>query len=978
MKNFKLLIFTTFFSCLYLFPFTNCLSFADNLANQNDTMAVREGAIPLTIVEKVKNKLRDGLYEEVNNYFTDLIASNPSSIDGTRLLEDIYAGMTRKDDSEIWESWANSLNPSHSAFIVRGKWHMRQAYLTRGDGYAKTVSDKQWKTMKYHLDKAEEDFKKAFLMEPSDPNSAAEMINVCILKSYPEGTMNDWFENAVKADPIALEAYRKKLFYIAPWWFGSVEKMYNFAERCAAESPPGSAVYSILFEFYDLKVKHSLLGNSQIPTMYSMKSSVVQKRLNVLINRFQTDYPKSRLAKLYQGKLFQIQGKQRESLQTFNKILSGYPYHHQTLISKGYFYYDNNNFKASLDPFVKALDIKPDPRIALIIAHAIRSTDNDIKKEIHFFDKAIDIAPLRYDIIRGRGHCYKEIGNYDASLKDYTKALHINPQDGRSYFARAELYIEKNKYDEAKKDLIALKSIDPKYHEAATKKLEQVLELESKQKPTFSGNSTASAQQATKNESTHHKTIIDEDNLLAQAEISYFLRDAAKAKTLLTQVLMKNPENVKASFLYGQVLANLEVDHIAAIDFFNQAIQSEPTNLKYIHTRGKSLYKAGMYHQAVENFTILLQEDPTNGTAYYYRGLSFDKLNDIENAIRDMQNAKLYDSEVASSAFQYLQEHTEPVKPVIDPSIALYEKARDYMMMNRYNDAEKAFKKILKLGDDGDSYMGLAQIALERDRDHKKAISYYDKAINAAPLNKGFYNSRAAAYRYFDQHKKAINDYGKILELDPKDSKALSSRATCYLKLDMLEKAYADLKKANKYDPARANYYTKQMIDIEVKLDLQTDRAFENASTLINRSDSYLKEKEFQLAVDDLNSALKIEPNNHLANYKLGKIYNKTYKDGEKALYFFNKSVLLNPTNINYILDRALLLYDQKKWQLAIEDFTKLIGVEPNVARYYYYRGQCLKKIGNTQGASEDFRKALKFDQGWASAAKGALKGLVE
>lgn len=979
MKKIRLHICTCVIFSLYFFLSICSVSFSQNISQQNSLRTITEDANALTIAEKLKGTLREGQYEVVNAYFAELVKTNPVSIDGDRLLEKIYTGITRRGNNELWESWANSNNPSHSAYIARGKWHMKQAYLSRGDNLAKTVSDKQWKAMRYHLDKAEADLKKAYLMEPSDPNSAAEMITVCLLKSYPEGTMNDWFDNAVKADPKALGAYRKKLIYIGPWWFGSADKMYHFAESCNETSPAGSAVYSILFEFYDRMTRHPAPGATS-QAKYSMKNSDVQERLAELINRFTNDFPKSRLARLYQGKLAYFQGNPSQALQIYNEILSNSPAHHNTLITKGYFYYFNGNHEAAIAPLAKAFDIEPDPRIALYVAACLQATESNNEKEVYYYDKALEVAPLRYDIVLKRGYYYKAIGNYGASLRDFTKALQINPQDLKSYYARAELFMRNGTYDKAREDLLTLKSIDSAYQDIVSEKLQQIIELENRQEQLNLAQNITTPQLPAENKTpTSPKSVVDDDTLLDQAEIFYFTREAVKAKKLLNEVLKRNPENAKASFLYGQILANLEVDHIQAIHFFNKALQFDPTNLEYILTRGKSQYKSGMYDLAVQDFTHLLQQDPTNGAAYYYRGLSFDKLKDIEHAIGDMQNAKLYDPEFTASVFQYLQEHAEPEKPIIDPTIALYEKARDYMMMNRFDDAEKIFKELLDLNNgDGNSYMGLARIALQRDRDHKKAVSYYNKAIKAAPSNKGFYSSRAAAYQYLDEHEKAIIDYGKMLEIDPKDSKALSSRATCYLKLNKFEEAHADLKKAKRYDPGRADYYNKQMIDIEVKLNLQTDRSYENASTLISRSDSYLKEKEFQLAVDDLNNALKIEPDNHLANHKLGKIYKKTYNDGEKALIYFNKSIELNPSKIKYILERALLLYDLKKWLLAIADFTELIEAEPQVARYYYYRGNCYKKTGNIDGAAGDFKKALELDQGWASAAKGALRTLSE
>ena len=52
-----------------------------------------------------------------------------------------------------------------------------------------------------------------------------------------------------------------------------------------------------------------------------------------------------------------------------------------------------------------------------------------------------------------RGIAYREKGQYDQAISDYTKALEIDPKSGGAYYNRATAYYFKKEYDKSWKDI---------------------------------------------------------------------------------------------------------------------------------------------------------------------------------------------------------------------------------------------------------------------------------------------------------------------------------------------------------------------------------------------------------------------------------------------------------------------------------------------------------------------------------------------
>ena len=72
-------------------------------------------------------------------------------------------------------------------------------------------------------------------------------------------------------------------------------------------------------------------------------------------------------------------------------------------------------------------------------------------------------GPLAY---RNRGLCHFDLGEYDAALADYAKALELAPAEPANWFQRAGVYLKQRRFEEAEKDYSKAIELNPEFAKA--------------------------------------------------------------------------------------------------------------------------------------------------------------------------------------------------------------------------------------------------------------------------------------------------------------------------------------------------------------------------------------------------------------------------------------------------------------------------------------------------------------------------------
>lgn len=184
----------------------------------------------------------------------------------------------------------------------------------------------------------------------------------------------------------------------------------------------------------------------------------------------------------------------------------------------------------------------------------------------------------------------------------------------------------------------------------------------------------------------------------------------------------------------------------------------------------------------------------------------------------------------------------------------------------------------------------------------------------------------------------------------------------CTVSLGMNYAALADEVMMQGFAPPLFNYNSAPITDATQQL-----QANPNSANYRNRARAYRQAGMRGKAVDDLNNALQISPNDptvyldRARNYYDEGMYKEAFKDA-------NTAVAKDPQNADAILLRARCNNKLKKWQDAISDCGKLLTMQKNQTDAYVQRGVAYDGMGKYSNAVDDCTAAINADPNNAKA----------
>ena len=128
----------------------------------------------------------------------------------------------------------------------------------------------------------------------------------------------------------------------------------------------------------------------------------------------------------------------------------------------------------------------------------------------------------------------------------------------------------------------------------------------------------------------------------------------------------------------------------------------------------------------------------------------------------------------------------------------------------------------------------------------------------------------------------------------------------------------------------------------------------------------YQESKQLDKALVAINQAIRLQPNNpNLYNQKFFVL--NSLKRYEEAELVITKAIGLS-RRASFYLNRGLVYYNQKKWELALANYNEAIAINPDLALAYNNRGMIYYDQKKFLLALTDFKKAVTIDPYLASA----------
>ncbi len=122
----------------------------------------------------------------------------------------------------------------------------------------------------------------------------------------------------------------------------------------------------------------------------------------------------------------------------------------------------------------------------------------------------------------------------------------------------------------------------------------------------------------------------------------------------------------------------------------------------------------------------------------------------------------------------------------------------------------------------------------------------------------------------------------------------------------------------------------------------------------------YTRLGEYDVAEDHLNKAVQIDPNNYKAWYDKGALHLRQGRTVD-ALEALNRCISIKEYTKAYF-SRAMLYEGTGKPDLAIADADRVLADQPQNARAYYVKADCLEQQGNLQSALDNYNEAITYE----------------
>lgn len=403
------------------------------------------------IISELSLKIQSGDYKEVEDYFESLVTKKTYSINGTRLLEEIYVGLSkRRDIIKYLDDWCSLKESKNSAFIVRGNYYINHAWRARGGDWGYAVTDEARKIFRERLLLAKQDLESAYNLNPHDPNSASLMITVCMGLGLSEMTMDKWFRNAIKADPLTLLPYRNKLLFLLPRWHGSKKKAESFAEYCYSSPPKGSVVYAAMFDLI-----HEYAKRSHDKRAFLNQKDVIS-HLNHIFDRWLKEFPNSTLARTNKAAIHYFLGEKQTAIDYCSEAIKIDPNNYIALHNRAVYYreyFNETGHKKAENDYKKLILIDPFDDIAFFRLGTMHSYFyNDNEQAIEYYDKAIILNNKEKEYFLHRGIAKLTTRDYGSALTDFNTAISLDNRYIRGYLNRGLSFLRLKRFKEAEVD----------------------------------------------------------------------------------------------------------------------------------------------------------------------------------------------------------------------------------------------------------------------------------------------------------------------------------------------------------------------------------------------------------------------------------------------------------------------------------------------------------------------------------------------
>ena len=327
------------------------------------------------------------------------------------------------------------------------------------------------------------------------------------------------------------------------------------------------------------------------------------------------------------GKLDLSKEQYSEAIQNFNIAALAKPNDFEAYFLRGIAKYSLNDFTGAVDDFTRTLEIHP----LYVRAYHYRGVANDrlsnYADAMNDFKRAISLDPFSEDLHLASGSTLMHLKDYQNAVAEFDTALIINPENANAYISRgiAKRYLED--LDGALADMNSAVYYDFFNIEAVVRRGMIQLEREEYQAAMDDFNSALR---------------MDGDNPLIyfHRAIAYLnLGDTIAALNDYERVNILDQRNALTYFNRAIIYSMME-DYDVALALYNKVIEINPDNIYGYFNRGILFYKMKQWDNAEDDFSKVIELFPDFIDAWMNRAVVRFEKDDIRGAEMDQYHAK--------------------------------------------------------------------------------------------------------------------------------------------------------------------------------------------------------------------------------------------------------------------------------------------------------------------------------------------------
>ncbi|NXJ74585.1 TTC6 protein, partial [Trogon melanurus] len=372
---------------------------------------------------------------------------------------------------------------------------------------------------------------------------------------------------------------------------------------------------------------------------------------------------------------------------------------------------------------------------------------------------------------------------------------------------------------------------------------------------------------------------------------------------------------------------------------------------------GIHFFDCSVLSTAIQDFTAVIKEDPSNAQARLYRGRAYAKQQQYKNAVQDLAAAVHLDPSCWLAFY-----HRGCILRQINPKKAV----QDFSVSVLINDTQENFGSFLHRG-----------IVYSEKCQWSLAICDFESvlALNSSVIF-AYLNIGLILLLHLHQYDEAIQQFTKAIEIDPLNVRAYICRAQAYHKICNLPNAVKDISRAIHLYPNKSQLcilrgqYLMEMKKYELaslcihQLAEMDEESFKHQPVQQALIQSFCQNHD--KAMECLHEATETqsEPSLFVA---LGKVQMKAKKTKD-ALRSFNNAMKLLMTSakkIPHTFEAAEVHYltglchlEQKGLLQACDAFSVAIRLHSNYPDAFCQRGLCRMQLRQDK-CVRDFNRAL-------------------